>query len=357
MSPTIAEVRARSVLVPLSRPLRTASGSIPAAPLLLVDVRTDTDVVGHAWLFGYAAEMLAPMVALVAEITPALVGRPVAPVQRMRDFEARFRLLGVQGLLGMVVAGIDMALWDALGKVFDQPVAALLGGAPVPLRAYDSYGMVDPVKDEALLRQSVEAGFTGIKIKTGYPDPADDVAVVRGVREIIGPDVELMVDFNQSLNPPEACRRIQRLEEFNLYWVEEPVAAEDLTGHAQVRRRTGARIQTGENWWFPRGLQAAISASACDFAMLDIMKIGGVTGWVGAMGLAEGASLPVSSHLFVEASAHTMAVTPTAHWLEYLDLAGPVLVDPCRLVDGYVTAVGPGLGITWNEAAIAEFAA
>jgi len=357
MSPTIAEVRARSVLAPLSRPLRTASGSIPAAPLVLVDVRTDTDVVGHAWLFGYAEEVLAPMVALVGEIGPALVGKSVAPVQRMRDFEARFRLLGMQGLLGMVVAGIDMALWDALGKVLDQPVATLLGGAPVPLRAYDSFGMVHPVKDEAALRKSVDSGFSGIKIKTGYPDPADDVAVVRGVREIIGPDVELMVDFNQSLDPPEACRRIQRLEEFNLYWVEEPVAAEDLAGHAQVRRRTGARIQTGENWWFPRGLQAAISASACDFAMLDVMKIGGVTGWMGAVGLAEGASLPVSSHLFVEASAHTLAVTPTADWLEYLDLAGPVLVDPCRPVDGYVTAVGPGLGITWNEAAIAEFAA
>jgi len=355
--PTITEVRARSVLAPLSRPLRTASGSIPAAPLLLLDVRTDADVVGHAWLFGYAAETLAPMAALVEEITPALVGQPLVPVQRMRDFEARFRLLGMQGLLGMVVAGIDMALWDALGKVLDQPVATLLGGAPVALRAYDSFGMVDPVKDEAVLRKSVDSGFTGIKIKLGYPDLAQDVGITSGVREIIGPDVELMIDFNQSLDPPEACRRIQRLEEFNLYWVEEPVAAADLAGHALIRRRTGARVQTGENWWFPRGLQAAISASACDFAMLDIMKIGGVTGWMGAAGLAEGASLPVSSHLFVEASAHTLAVTPTAHWLEYLDLAGPVLTNPCRPVDGYVTAAGPGLGITWNEPAIAEFAA
>jgi hypothetical protein len=230
----------------------------------------------------------------------------------------------MQGLLGMAVAGIDMALWDALGKVFNQPVATLLGGAPVALRAYDSYGMVDPRKDEAALRKSVAAGFPGIKIKLGYPDPSDDVAVVRGVRGIIGSDAELMVDFNQSLDPPEACRRIQRLQEFDLYWVEEPVAAEDLAGHAQVRRITGCRVQTGENWWFPRGLGAAISASACDFAMLDIMKIGGVTGWMRAAGQAQAASLPVSSHLFVEASAHTLAVTPTADWLEYLDIALPI---------------------------------
>ena len=116
-----------------------------------------------------------------------------------------------------------------------------------------------------------------------------------------------MVDYNQSLDPPEACRRIARFAEFDLDWVEEPVAAEDLAGHARVRAATGVRVQTGENWWFPRDMQKAMSAGASDFAMLDIMKIGGVTGWLRAAGQAEAASLPVSSHIFVEASAHVLA--------------------------------------------------
>ena len=352
---TIGEIRARSVIVPLSRPLRTASGELPAAPLLLLDVHTDTGVVGRAYLFGYAAEMLAPMVALVEQIAPALAGKSVAPADRLRDFEDRFRLLGLQGLLGMVLGGLDMALWDALGQLLGQPVATLLGAEPVALRAYDSFGMVDPVKDEAALRESVASGFLGIKIKTGYPDATSDVAVVGGVREIIGPDVALMVDYNQSLDPAEASRRVALLREFDLYWVEEPVAAEDLAGHAQVRRATGARVQTGENWWFPRGAQAAIAAGACDFAMLDLMKIGGVTGWARAAALAEGASLPVSSHLFPEASAHVLAATRNADWLEYLDLAGPVLADPPRPVDGHVTAVGPGLGMHWDSDAVARY--
>ena len=131
--------------------------------------------------------------------------------------------------------------------------------------------------------------------------------------------------------------------------------AEDLQGHAQVRQ-AGVRMQTGENWWFPRDMQKAIGAGACDFAMPDLMKIGGITGWVRAMGQAEAASIPMSSHILVEASAHVLAVTPTAHWLEHLDFAGAILEEPCRVVDGTVTARGPGLGLSWNEEAVARYA-
>ena len=125
-------------------------------------------------------------------------------------------------------------------------------------------------------------------------------------------------------------------------WVEEPVAAEDLDGHARVRAATGVRVQTGENWGFRRDMQKGVSAGASDFAMLDIMKIGGVTEGLRAAGQAEAASLPVSSHIFVEASAHVLAVTPTAHWIEYLDLAGAILAEPCEVVDGTIRRQGPG---------------
>jgi mandelate racemase len=103
-------------------------------------------------------------------------------------------------------------------------------------------------------------------------------------------------------------------------------------------------------------MQKAVSVGASDFAMLDIMKIGGVTGWLRAAGQAEAASLPVSSHIFVEASAHVLAVTPTAHWIEHLDLAGAILAEPCEVVDGKIAARGPGLGIAWDEAAVARHA-
>ena len=111
----------------------------------------------------------------------------------------------------MAVSGIDMALWDSLGQAANQSVAQLLGGTPRPLRAYDSYGVVEPVADEGDLRRSLERGFRGIKIKAGDGDLANDERVVKAVRKIIGPDVALMIDFNQSLGPNEALQRIARL--------------------------------------------------------------------------------------------------------------------------------------------------
>ena len=159
-----------------------------------------------------------------------------------------------------------------------------------------------------------------------------------------------------SLTVPEAVRRINCLAEYDVHWVEEPVPAEDLSGHAKVRASCEVPIQTGENWWFPEDAARAIALNASDFAMLDIMKIGGVTGWLRAAGQAEGASLPVSSHTFIEASAHVLAVTPTAHFLEHLDIASAVLSKPLNIEDGALRPRGPGLGIDWDNDAVSRYA-
>jgi mandelate racemase len=269
---------------------------------VLIDVVTEQGVEGRSYIFAYTTSALAPLAQLVAALAAELRGKPVRPVEQLAAFDRRFRLLGWQGLVGMAVSGIDMALWDTLARAVSWPVAQLLGGAPVPLRAYDSYGLVDPGKDERDLAGSVERGFRGIKIKLGDADLAADEASVRAVRKIIGSDVALMVDYNQSLDPAEAVRRILRLAEHDLHWVEEPVRAEDLKGHARVRAASPVPIQTGENWWFPSGMAEAIATGACDYVMPDLMKIGGITGWTRAMAQAEAASLPMSSHIFVEAS-------------------------------------------------------
>jgi mandelate racemase len=353
---TIRELRARAVVAPLERPIRTAVGEVPSAPLVLLDIVTEEGVTGRAYLFGYTPVTLRPMVELVKNLEPLLVGKGVVPVERQRDLEGAFRLLGKQGLLGMVISGLDMALWDALGRAQGVSVVCLLGGEEQPIAAYDSYGIVDPADDGPALEASLARGFQAIKIKIGQGDLDTDVRTLAAVREIIGGDVRLMVDYNQSLTVPEAVRRIDRLAEFDLQWVEEPVPAEDLTGHAEVRAASPAPIQTGENWWFPQDMARAIAAEASDLAMPDIMKIGGVTGWLRAAGQAEAASLPVSSHLFIEASAHVMAVTPTCHWLEYLDVAGAVLAEPLAVEAGRVSARGPGLGMDWDEEAVRRYA-
>jgi mandelate racemase len=351
----IRSVKARALVAPISRPVKNAFGVIEAAPLVLIDVATDQGVTGHAYLFGYSKLTLKPLVMLIEEIGRELVGKAIVPFDLMAALDAKFRLLGWQGLIGMAVSGLDMAFWDALGQIAGKPVVELLGGSPRPMRAYDSYGAVDPAADEKHLRRSLEQGFRGIKIKGGYGDAANDERVVKGVRALLGPDVALMIDFNQSLDPEEAKRRIARLAPYDLTWVEEPVPQENLCGHAEVRKSSPIPIQAGENWWFPRGFAEAIATGASDFIMPDLMKVGGVTGWLRVAAQAEAASIPMSSHLFAEASAHMLAVTPTAHWLEVLDFAGSILASPIRIVDGTLTARGPGLGLEWNETAVSKY--
>jgi mandelate racemase len=354
-TPTIRGVKARAIVAPIARPVKNAFGSIEAAPLVLIDVATDQGITGRSYIFAYTALTLKPLVHLIDEIGRELVGHAIAPFDLMSAMDARFRLLGWQGLVGMAVSGLDMAFWDGLGKIAGKPLVELLGGSVRPIKAYDSYGAVDPKADERDLRRSLELGFRGIKIKGGLGDCANDERIVKGVRALLGPDIALMIDFIQSLDPDEASRRIARLAPYDLAWVEEPVPQENLLGHAEVRKRSSIPIQAGENWWFPRGFAEAIAVGASDLIMPDLMKVGGVSGWLRVAGQAEAASIPMSSHLFAEASAHMLGVTPTAHWLEVLDLAASILADPIKINDGTLTARGPGLGLEWNETAVSKY--
>ena len=310
---TIRSLTARSVAAPLSRPLRTASGTIPNSPLLLLDVASEQGIGGRAYVFAYTTLTLRAMQAFVADLEEVISGRPAAPVALAQELEKRFRLMGRQGLVGMVLSGLDMALWDLQGRAQNRPVVELLGGRVQPVPAYDSYGVVDLAEDSGSLEESVEKGFRAIKIKIGAADVAWDVANVGGVRDVIGPDLRLMVDYNQSLSVPEALRSIEMLTKFDIAWVEEPVPAEDLAGHARIRAGASIPIQTGENWWFGHDMAHAFAAGACDFCMPDLMKIGGISGWLRAMGQAEAAAVPVSSHLFNRGKrARTAGDTPGA---------------------------------------------
>src|ERR1700732_1345270 len=276
----IREIRARPVVAPLPRPIRTASGDVLDAPLLLIDVLTDAGVMGRAYAFAYTPLTLRSLAQFLRDIAPELVGKSVSPRARMRQLERRLKLVGWQGFAGMVVGTLDMALWDALARAMDVPLVVLLGGEPRPLRAYDSFGMLDRRTDLPWLEASAASGFKAIKIKLGAGDVESDVATVAAVRRTIGDGVRLMLDFNQSQSSAGAVERIRRLRDFDLTWVEEPVAAEDLVGHRAVRERVRpVPIQTGENWWFPQGMANAIAAGASALALVGVMKIGGVTGW------------------------------------------------------------------------------
>jgi mandelate racemase len=251
-----------------------------------------------------------------------------------------------------------MAAWDAVSKAANLPLVRLLGGVSRPLQVYNSFGMAEVDGVGALADESVAAGFRAMKIKLGYPEVTQDIAAIRAVREVAGDAMVLMADYNQSLSVPEAVRRVRIIDGENIAWIEEPVRADDYAGHATVAQEARTPIQLGENWWGPADMAKSIAAGASDLAMPDVMKIGGVTGWLRAAALAQAAGLPMSSHIFPEISAHLLAISPTCHWLEYLDFASPILTDPMKVVNGSVSpSPTPGCGIAWDEAAVARYLA
>lgn len=352
----IRELRVRAVKVPLTEPHRTASGTITESPLVLTDVLTDQDVVGHSYVFCYAAFALKPAALLIKSLEPLIAGQPVAPFDIERMFAARFRLLGPQGLTGIAAAAIDMALWDALARAGRLPLVRLLGATPRPIPAYGAVGYDGAEESARVAAAWRERGFRGVKAKIGYPDVREDVNVVRAIRRAAGDDVSLMVDYNQSLMPTDAVARAHRLDDEGLTWIEEPTRADDYEGHARVAREARTPIQCGENWWGPHDMQKAIAAGAADYVMPDAMKIGGVTGWLRAAALAEAHGLRMSNHLFVEVSTHLLCATPTAHWLEYVDWFDPVLAEPLAIKDGCaIPSERPGSGVEWDEAAVKRY--
>ncbi|MEM7294314.1 MAG: enolase C-terminal domain-like protein [Pseudomonadota bacterium] len=336
-------------------PHRTASGTVAESPLVLIDI-TDTDgVVGHGLLFTYTPAALQPTFAFVQNLEPLLLNQSASPIEINHMLAKKFRLLGTQGIVGMALAGIDMALWDLQARRQQQSLVETLGCKARPIPCYGGVGYDGESGSAKVAEEWAKIGLLGVKAKIGYPTVAEDLAVVRAMRAAVGPDLAIMVDYNQSLSPSEAIERIRALDHEGLIWVEEPTLAHDYKGHAQIRAAVRTPIQCGENWWGPLDLQHAIDNEASDYLMPDVMKIGGVTGWMQVASIASTRNIQLSSHLWPEISAQLLCATPTAHWLEYAVWWNPIIESPLQIENGYAQIEGVlGSGVAWNEAAIAQ---
>jgi mandelate racemase len=253
-----------------------------------------------------------------------------------------------------------MAIWDALAKAAGLPLAVMLGGSVGGVQAYNSNGLwltdVSTLANEAN-ELVAEGQFKGLKLRLGRDRLSDDLAAIRAVRESVGDDVKLMVDFNQGLSLGDALARCHALDDEGLYWFEEPIIYNNLSGYAQLARELQTPVQMGENFYGPRAMNDALSARACDYVMPDLMRIGGVTGWQRAAPIAAGAGIQVSTHLYPEVAAHLMRVTETAHWLEWQDWADPILKDPFEVANSSIKIPDrPGTGIEWNESVVVRYA-
>lgn len=356
---TLKSVDVRAVVVPLKRPVVSKVGSFDQWPMILIDLYTEEGIVGRSYLEPYLKHSARYIVPAIHDLAAARTGHHIRPLEDFQNGRKALNLVGYEGITMIAVAGLDMAAWDALAKAAGMPLAAFLGGSLAPVPAYNSNGLW--LTDVATLGTQAselvaEGDFKALKLRLGRDRLQDDLEAIRTIRAAVGDDVKLMVDFNQGLSLGDALRRCHALDDQGLYWFEEPITYDNFAGYAQLTRELETPVQLGENFYGPRDLFQAIEMRAGDYVMPDLMRIGGVSGWLRAVPIAAAAGIQVSTHLYPEVAAHLMRATETAHWLEWQDWGDPVVAEPFEVKNGLVVIPNrPGSGLAWNEDAITRY--
>ena len=353
----ITALRTRVAVLPVRKRVVGRMGTFDRIWFVLLDLDTDTDLRGLSYLWTFRPHIARAVQAILADLEELTVGEdPFFTTRLWRRMWQQISQYGHKGLAVMALSGIDVAVWDIVGKAAGRPLAHVLGAhfREVPTYASEGLWLTDDL--DALAREAEEfavRGFRAMKMRLGRPEMRQDLEAVRVIREAIGPDVALMVDANQGWDVEYAIRIGRELERFGLTWLEEPVAHDDLVGHARVAAALDTPLATGENIYSPQGFREAIEQRALDVVMPDVERVGGVTGWTRTAALAEAWHLPICSHLFPEISVHLVASAPTGYYLEHMPWGEALFRERPELVNGAVRLPeGPGLGLSWDETAI-----
>jgi L-alanine-DL-glutamate epimerase-like enolase superfamily enzyme len=359
----IESVETRLYRVPPTVRISDAIQSIHRWEWIVTTIRTDDGRVGTGWSYTLGMGGTGIRAIIDDYLAPLVVGMNARDVERIWNrCWLELHANGSGGFTTLALAPIDIALYDLLGKQAGVPLYKLLGGARDRIPAYGSGINMhldgEPLREQ--MRGFLDRGYRAVKMKVGRDDPQEDVERVATVRETIGPKVILLLDANQKWTAAEAVRRGEMLKRFSPFWLEEPILADDIPGHAHARAALGMPIALGETLFTRYQFADYIRAQAVDIVQADIPRVGGYTEWLKIARLAEAHNLPVAPHFAVELSVHALCAVP--HGLILEDLEGGSLTDlglleePWRVTGGWgVPPHRPGHGFVWNELALKRY--
>ena len=317
----ISDLSVTTATPELPSPLLTASGKLTNAALVLVKITSKCGIEGHSYLFSPNAKLLPALVSAISAAFEEVKGKSCSPETNTDYLLDKFKLFGGTGILTMAFAAIDMASWDLLGHALGKPLYRLWGGTNTTIPSYESSGLsigsFSQVLDQA--ETFLSNGNSRMKVRLGYETITEEVMLLSRLKDELGDNIELMVDYNQGLTVDQAFERCKELDDLGLTWIEEPILADMLEKAAELTAATRTPIQLGENLWSLTEVERALNLGSSDYLMPDVAKIGGATQWLRAAKMAERHGLKVSSHLYPEISAHLMASISNAHYMEYAD--------------------------------------
>ncbi|MBS0242505.1 MAG: mandelate racemase/muconate lactonizing enzyme family protein [Proteobacteria bacterium] len=354
----ITHVHSQIVELPADEPLADGPQVKGATrPFVVVKVATAGGIEGLGVAF-FGAAMTRALRQAVDDLGTLMIGMDALNTERivgkLRDAASSS---GPQGVFTLALSALDTALWDIRGKFLGQPVSKLLGGHRDKVPAYASGALMRQFalkETETAAGRLVERGWKAMKTQLalpGHTTPEIEVNRIKVLRETIGPDIQLMCDINQRWTVYQAIDIGSRVEPYRLHWLEDVTRADDFQGLARVTETLKTPIAGGEYVWGIEPFRQMLSQRSVDIAMIDLVRVGGVTQWMKVAGMAEAFNIPVVSHLIPEVHVHLIAAIPNGEIVEYMPWTCGLFDDPVRPIKGEMTVpTAPGLGLAFTKA-------
>lgn len=370
----ITNVKTTVLFCPFPEAISDAARKIAGRDVLLIDIETDDGIIGTGVLTGLGvangSEIHIIDAVIVQSLKPMLIGEDPLMINalwtKMYKGTTRF---GRGGAIVRAISGVDIALWDLLGKIANMPVYKLLGANNGKVKVYATGGFYnqdhDVEKLVAEMTDYVNDGFKAVKMKVGK-DPAVDVERVKAVREAIGDNIDLLLDANEGWDWGTAIRFIDNVEKYNIYWLEEPVAPDDIEGYIKLNEKSPIPIAAGENGYTKYEFKNLITRNAVSVVQPDVTRVGGITEWMKVAHFAEAYGIPCVTHAVSEVHVTCVAAAPNAPMMEYFThkqylqtFMTELFIKPSgvrRMKDGFVYASeDPGLGLELNQELLKKY--
>jgi len=324
---------------------------------IFVELATDDGLTGLGYSYTIGTGGTAVLALLRDHLLPRLAGMDSRRIEWIwRDLFAATRATTVGAVTSLALAAVDTALWDLRCRRAGEPLWRVAGGFRARVPMYDTEnGWLQLSTDDLVTgaKAAAEAGWHGVKIKIGKPAAVEDFERLEAVRGAVGPRFELMVDANQSMTAAEAIRRAELFAPLRLGWLEEPLPADDIEGHARLARATSIPVAVGESLYSVAQFREYLQRGAAAIVQVDVARIGGITPWLKVAHLAEAFGVDVCPHFLMELHVSLAAAVPNGRYVEYIPQLRAITTREMSVVDGHAVAPEePGLGIAWDRDAM-----
>lgn len=320
-----------------------------------IDTADGLTGIGYSYTIGTGGRAVLSM--LRDHLVPRLVGLDSRNIEAIWvELFRMTRATTVGAITSLAIAAVDTALWDLRGKRAAEPLWRIAGGFRSEVPLYDTEGGWLHLSTDELVAGALESkarGLRGVKLKVGKPSIIEDRTRLLAVRDAVGPEMHIMVDANQSMTSAEAIRRAAAFEDADLFWLEEPLPADDVSGHARLAASTSIPIAVGESMYSIAQFRDYLHRGAAGIVQVDVARIGGITPWLKVAHLAEAYNTAVCPHFLMELHVSLVAAVPNGEYVEHIPQLRGITSSELRIANGFAVAPEtPGLGIDWDHNAI-----